>query len=80
MKVVFGPGGSSLLEAAWKLRVAAGLALLVAGVLIALFPELLVLLMASVVAAAGLSLLGSGLRARRRLRGASRPDHDSLWR
>jgi Flp pilus assembly protein TadB len=76
------PRPTSLLEAFWKLRVAAGVTLLAAGLLVAIYPQLLVLMVAATVAGTGLTLIGSGLRARRRLRGTrpSAPKFDHLWR
>jgi len=76
------PRASAWLEAFWKMRVAAGVTLLAAGLLVAVYPQLLVLLVAATIAGAGLTLIGSGLRARRRLRG-QRPTerrYDHLWR
>jgi hypothetical protein len=58
-----------LLDWFWRARVALGGALMAAGVLVLLFPQILVWIVAGSIFGVGLSLLGSGLRARARLRG-----------
>ena len=50
-------------------RIALGVALIAAGVLVAVFPQILVILLSTLIVSAGLGTLASGWRARRRLRG-----------
>ena len=54
-----------------KARMAVGLALLTAGVLIAVFPQILVILLASIVVSAGLGTFLSGWRMHGRARSAT---------
>lgn len=53
-----------------RARIAIGVMLIAAGVLVAVFPEILVLLVASLIVSAGMGTLVSGWRAHRRLRTA----------
>jgi Flp pilus assembly protein TadB len=68
-----------------KVRMAVGVALIAAGVLVAVYPQILVILLSSLIVAAGLGTLASGWRIRRRV-GAERAAppryqvHDALDR
>jgi len=55
-----------------KMRMAIGLALLGAGILIAVFPQILVILLAAIVISTGLGTFLSGWRMHGRVRDASR--------
>lgn len=57
-----------LLDWFWRARVALGLALMTAGLLVLVYPQILVWLVAGTIFSGGLTMLGSGLRARARLR------------
>ena len=63
----FGAQAAALMARA---RIAIGVMWIAAGVLVAVFPEVLVLLVASLIVAAGMGSLVSGWRAHRRLRSA----------
>ena len=68
-----------------KMRIAIGLALLAAGVLIAIFPQILVILLATIVISTGLGTILSGWRMLGRARPTSRyveatPVHDAFDR
>jgi len=68
-----------------KMRMAIGLALLSAGVLIAVFPQILVILLAAIVISTGLGTFLSGWRMHGRARPTSQyveatPVHDVLDR
>lgn len=65
------PGG--LLDWFWRVRVALGGLLIAAGVLVAVFPQILVWIVAASIISVGMGLVGSGLRSRARLRGSSGP-------
>jgi len=54
-----------------KLRMAIGVALLGAGILIAIFPQILVILLASIVISAGLGTFLSGWRMQRLAKSAT---------
>jgi hypothetical protein len=69
-RVVIGSPGRSL----WHLEILAGIVLTLAGILIAVFPQILVALISALIILAGLSLIGAGLRTRNLLR--YRPDDD----
>jgi len=66
---LFGSPGGGL----WQFELAAGLFLVAAGILIALFPEILVALIATILVFTGLGFIGAAWRTRRFLR-ARRPD------
>ena len=57
-----------------RLKMAAGAALIAAGVLVALFPQLLVMLLSALIVAAGVGTLVSGWRMRRGLRPVHVPE------
>ncbi len=52
-----------------RMRLVLGALLVLAGVLIAVFPQILVFLLASIVISTGLGVMASGWRARGRVRG-----------
>lgn len=56
-----------------KARMALGVALIAAGVLVAVYPQILVLLLSTLVVSAGLGTLASGWRMRRRVRVVHEP-------
>lgn len=57
-----------------RLKMAAGAALVAAGVLVALFPQILVILLSALIVSAGVGTLVSGWRMRRALRAARAPE------
>lgn len=60
-QVVFGSPSGTM----WRFEVAAGILLVGAGVLIAVYPQILVALIAATFILCGLSLIGAGWRMRR---------------
>lgn len=60
-RIAFSSGGGSL----WLALVALGAMFVLAGVLIAIYPQILVALISGTIVLAGLSLIGAGLTARR---------------
>jgi hypothetical protein len=52
----------------WHLEVVVGLILVMAGILIAVFPAILVALISTLIILGGVALIGAGLRMRRLLR------------
>ncbi len=69
-RVIIGSSGGFL----WQVEILAGIVLVLAGILIAVFPEILVALISGLIVLGGLSLIGAGLRTRSLLR--YRPDDD----
>lgn len=67
----FGPFGAG---AFWRYQLLLGIVILAIGVAIALFPEILVALVAAAVCMVGISLIASALRIRAASRGARRRD------
>ncbi|MGB9623982.1 MAG: hypothetical protein ACPMAQ_03905 [Phycisphaerae bacterium] len=63
-RIIIGPPGGFL----WQVEMLAGIVLVVAGILIAVFPEILVALISGLIVLGGLSLIGAGLRTRSLLR------------
>ena len=59
--VLYGSPGGFL----WHLEVLAGLILVLAGILIAVFPAILVALISTLIILGGVGLIGAGLRTRR---------------
>lgn len=66
--------GGRAVDVMARLKMAAGAALIAAGVLVALFPQILVILLSALIVAAGVGTLVSGWRMRRGLRAAHVPE------
>ncbi len=63
-QIVFGPPGEGL----WRFEVLVGILLVLAGVLIAVFPAILVALISGTVILSGLALMVAGWRSRQLMR------------
>ena len=61
-------GGASPFDLLWKAKVALGALLVGLGVLVAVFPQLVIALLAAGAIVAGIAFIVSGLRSRRRVR------------
>lgn len=72
-QIFFGPG-----EFLWRFELLCGVLLVVSGILIAAFPEILVALISTLIILAGLTLIGSAWRIRRSFRVRRPGEYDIL--
>lgn len=73
-RIVIGSPGNTL----WHLEIFAGLLLVLAGILIAVFPQILVALISALVVLCGIALIGAGWRTRALMRYQRRGEYEVI--